>query len=106
MPWLEPGLCKGLSNERCRSRAFFEPPSRADSGGAGMVLRGVTRSFGSQHVLRGIDLDIRAGQVVAIVGRSGCGKSTLLRLIAGLDEPTSGTITVDGQAGEGGTPCG
>lgn len=77
----------------------FEPAGRADFGGAGMALRGVTRSFGSQHVLRGIDLDIRAGQVVAIVGRSGCGKSTLLRLIAGLDEPTSGTITVDGQAG-------
>jgi sulfonate transport system ATP-binding protein len=46
--------------------------------------------------LQGVELDIPAGQFVAIVGRSGCGKSTLLRLIAGLDSPTEGTLSVDG----------
>ncbi|HAO39581.1 MAG TPA: aliphatic sulfonate ABC transporter ATP-binding protein [Afipia sp.] len=57
-----------------------------------LTIRGLRKSFGSNEVLRGIDLHIPAGQFVAIVGRSGCGKSTLLRLIAGLDKPTGGTI--------------
>jgi sulfonate transport system ATP-binding protein len=65
--------------------------------GASVALRGVTKVFGAHRVLHGIDLDLSGGDVVAIVGRSGCGKSTLLRLIAGLDEPTSGTIAIDGQ---------
>jgi sulfonate transport system ATP-binding protein len=77
-----------------------DPAIPVSSDGAGLVLRDVARSFGSHRVLHGIDLDILPGQVVAIVGRSGCGKSTLLRLIAGLDEPTSGSISVDGQTGE------
>src|SRR5450755_409565 len=67
--------------------------------GATLSLRGVARSFGVHRVLHAIDLDVAAGGVVAIVGRSGCGKSTLLRLIAGLDEPTSGAVTVGGQSG-------
>jgi sulfonate transport system ATP-binding protein len=55
-------------------------------------LRNLRKSFGDNNVLRGIDLHIPAGQFVTIVGRSGCGKSTLLRLIAGLDQPTAGSI--------------
>jgi sulfonate transport system ATP-binding protein len=69
---------------------------RGSSAGAAIRLSGVTKSFGTHQVLRGIDLEITPGQVVAIVGRSGCGKSTLLRLLAGLDTPTRGSITVDG----------
>ncbi len=69
---------------------------RASTPGAAVRLRGVTKAFGDHQVLHGIDLDIRPGQFVAIVGRSGCGKSTLLRLLAGLDQPTGGTIEIDG----------
>lgn len=63
------------------------------SRGLPITIRHLRKSFGDNEVLRGIDLHIAAGQFVAIVGRSGCGKSTLLRLIAGLDNASSGTIT-------------
>ena len=75
--------------------AAFDTDVRLTSAGSAVKLRGVTKTFGSQTVLHGLDLDIPAGQFVAIVGRSGCGKSTLLRLLAGLDKPTGGTITID-----------
>ncbi len=66
-------------------------------GGLPVRIAGLRKSFGGKEVLRGIDLTIGAGQFVAVVGRSGCGKSTLLRLLAGLDTPTSGGITLGGE---------
>lgn len=70
--------------------------------------RGLVRTFGSGRaalrVLDGVDLEIAAGELVAVVGRSGSGKSTLLHLLGGLDRPDGGTIEIDGvrveQAGE------
>jgi ABC-type polar amino acid transport system ATPase subunit len=59
-------------------------------------VRNLHKVFGRHlHVLRGIDLDVRSGEVVVILGPSGSGKSTLLRCINFLEEPTAGTITVD-----------
>ncbi|WP_232629992.1 ATP-binding cassette domain-containing protein [Methylobacterium sp. Leaf118] len=65
--------------------------------GLGITLRGLSKSFeGGPAVIRGLDLDVPAGQFVAVVGRSGCGKSTLLRLILGLEAPSAGRITLSG----------
>ncbi|MBC8131087.1 MAG: ABC transporter ATP-binding protein, partial [Rhizobiaceae bacterium] len=63
---------------------------------ANLKLTDVRKSFGAVEVLKGIDLDIRSGEFVVFVGPSGCGKSTLLRLIAGLEEISSGTFEIDG----------
>ena len=59
-------------------------------------IKGLKKSFGDLHVLKGIDLHIDEREVVVIIGPSGSGKSTLLRCINFLEEPTGGSITVDG----------
>ena len=58
---------------------------------------GLHKSFGSHEVLKGIDLSVAAGEVIAIIGKSGSGKSTLLRCINGLEEFQRGSLTVDGK---------
>ena len=63
---------------------------------ASLDIQGVTKSFGATKVLHGIDLAIVDGEMVVIVGASGCGKSTLLRIVAGLENPTSGAVLIDG----------
>ncbi|MFT3779028.1 MAG: amino acid ABC transporter ATP-binding protein [Ottowia sp.] len=60
-------------------------------------MRGLRKAYGTHEVLKGIDLDVRAGEVVAIIGKSGSGKSTLLRCINGLETFQHGTLTVLGQ---------
>ena len=64
---------------------------------AGLALRGVRKSFGDLEVVHGVDLDIADREFVVFVGPSGCGKSTLLRMIAGLEEITSGEISIGGR---------
>ncbi len=60
-------------------------------------LRDVRKSFGPVEVIKGVDIDIEDGEFVVFVGPSGCGKSTLLRMIAGLEDITSGTLEIDGE---------
>ncbi len=61
-----------------------------------LSLKGVNKSFGAVQVLKDINIDVEEGEFVVFVGPSGCGKSTLLRIIAGLEGPSSGTVSIDG----------
>lgn len=60
-------------------------------------LHGITKNFGSLQVLRGIDLQVNRGEVVAIVGPSGAGKTTLLQIMGTLDRPDEGEVIIDGE---------
>ncbi|MEL7181968.1 MAG: ABC transporter ATP-binding protein, partial [Pseudomonadota bacterium] len=64
---------------------------------AGLSISSVTKRFGDTEVLKGVTLDVADAEFVSLVGPSGCGKSTLLRIIAGLEDPTSGDIAIDGK---------
>jgi len=61
-----------------------------------LKLENIKKSFGKVDVLKGIDLDVKDGEFVVFVGPSGCGKSTLLRVIAGLEDASSGSVRIDG----------
>jgi len=63
---------------------------------ASLKLRDLHKSYGPVEVIKGVDIDIEDGEFIVFVGPSGCGKSTLLRMIAGLEDITSGTIEIDG----------
>jgi putrescine transport system ATP-binding protein len=62
-----------------------------------IAIRGVTRRFGETAAVDDITLDVGRGDFFCLLGASGCGKTTLMRMIAGLDEPNSGRITIDGE---------
>jgi sulfonate transport system ATP-binding protein len=68
-------------------------PLAARRAGTGISIRGLEKKFGDTPVLRGIDLEVPAGQFLAVVGKSGCGKSTLLRILSGLDAPSGGSFS-------------
>ena len=76
-----------------------EVPSGGLSAGEPLVvLRGVEKRYGELEILRGIDLEVRAGEKIVIVGPSGSGKSTILRLLMTLEEASGGTMRVGGEA--------
>ncbi len=62
-----------------------------------LELNDIKKSFDQTHVIKGVNLDINQGEFIVFVGPSGCGKSTLLRLIAGLEQITSGSLVLDGK---------
>ena len=85
----------GIVPEACE-----RPQAVGDGGDAVVAARDLTRRYGSGDAavdaLRGISLDLQRGRFTAIMGPSGSGKSTLMHVLAGLDEPTSGTVRIDG----------
>ena len=71
-----------------------QEPRNVDGGGTAS-LAGVSRAFGAVRALDGLDLEVGAGEIVAVVGPSGCGKTTLLELVCGLQAPDAGTVRAD-----------
>ena len=83
------------------NRASLNARSAAPSGPAIISTQALTRVFGSGEqavtAVNGVDLDIYPGEFLAVMGRSGSGKTTMLNLLAGLDRPTSGVVTIEGR---------
>lgn len=89
------------------SEVFYSPPAVADSNGVlleylkgecvGVSIQNLKCSFGDNHVLRGVSVDIEPGETVVILGKSGSGKSVLLRHVIGLKQPDSGRIKIGGK---------
>lgn len=71
----------------------------APGSGPAVVISNLHKSFGDVHAVRGIDLEIRSGEVLALLGPNGAGKTTALDILLGLSSPTSGSVSV-----LGGTP--
>ena len=69
-----------------------------------LVMQGITKSFGGIHALKGVDFDLRQGEVHAVVGENGAGKSTLIKVLSGAHTPDAGTVLLDGQEAVLGTP--
>jgi phospholipid/cholesterol/gamma-HCH transport system ATP-binding protein len=71
---------------------FSDPFTGEESGRSIIELRGISRSFSSQEVLRNVSLDVRAGETVCLIGESGCGKSVTMKIMASLMQPTAGEV--------------
>jgi spermidine/putrescine transport system ATP-binding protein len=71
--------------------------AEGQAAGADLKLTGVTKRFGGFTAVDDLDLEVASGQFFALLGPSGCGKTTTLRMVAGLEEPTAGTITIGGE---------
>src|SRR5512136_1610959 len=82
------------------TRTEYAQRKVAPTNGGIVVARGLTKVYESGDIkvpaLRGVDLFVRKGEMVAIMGPSGCGKTTLLNCLSGLDDTTSGTVYIEG----------
>ena len=72
-------------------------PNNNNSSGIGVKVSGLRKSFGGQEVLRGVDFEVRPGEIFVIMGPSGSGKTVLLKHLIGLEDPDAGEILINGE---------
>ena len=87
---------RGVGDRSAQSASGYEERLPSHVGDVIVRTEGIHKYFGDNHVLRGVDLEIRQREAVMIIGRSGSGKTTLLRCINFLEEPSEGWVEVDG----------
>ncbi len=85
-------------------RSRYENESRGGTDGPVMRVRGIDKSFGAVQALKDVDLEVRRGEVLALIGDNGAGKSTLINVITGVLEPHSGEIVFEGERVEFASP--
>ncbi len=90
--------CENKTEENCAAceKSFFDFGCAGKSDEVLLSVRGLKKSFGDNEVLKGVDLDVRNGEKIAILGPSGCGKSTFLRCLNCMEDPTGGSIYFEG----------
>jgi ABC-type sugar transport system ATPase subunit len=93
---LDAHLAPVVSSAAAVQTPLTVPPTKP-LGGERCALVGVKKSYGSTHILKGVDFDVREGEFAVLVGPSGCGKSTTLRAIAGLEGVDAGTVRIGGR---------
>src|SRR5947207_4065412 len=76
----------------------MKQPSSPQQQGIGVQVRGLRKSFNGQEVLKGLDFEVKPGEIFVIMGPSGSGKSVLLKHIIGLEQPDAGEILIDGKS--------
>lgn len=81
---------------KARSGLLQSQPVRSRVVTAGIHIEGISKSFGTLDALAPVDLEVQPGEVVTLLGPSGCGKTTLLRIVAGLERPSTGIVSIDG----------
>ena len=91
-------MSPAIANGPADAMTAIQPsPSQAEAPPL-LTLRGVSKRFGVVQALAAVDLDIRAGEVLALVGENGAGKSTMMRIVEGVVSPDSGALAFDGIA--------
>src|SRR5258707_13917617 len=76
----------------------MSPAPEKSQKGVNVQVRGLHKSFNNHEVLKGVDLEVKAGEIFVLMGPSGSGKSVLLKHVIGLEEPDAGEILIDGQS--------
>ena len=86
-----------LRTDREEQRVEPRDPEPEPSGDVVLSLEDVSKAYGETPVIEELSLSVREGELMTLLGPSGCGKTTTLRLIAGLERPTEGTVTIEGE---------